>query len=32
MNTHEEIVQALADYRAGRMGTIPASVLRTPTA
>jgi hypothetical protein len=27
MNTHEEIVQAFADYRAGRMGTIPASSL-----
>jgi redox-sensitive bicupin YhaK (pirin superfamily) len=28
MNTHEEIVQALADFRAGRMGTIPATHLR----
>lgn len=27
MNTHEEIVQAIADYRAGRMGTIPATTL-----
>jgi len=27
MNTHEEIVQAIEDYRAGRMGTIPASYL-----
>jgi redox-sensitive bicupin YhaK (pirin superfamily) len=27
MNTHEEIVQAFADYRAGRMGTIPATSL-----
>ncbi|HLZ68901.1 MAG TPA: pirin family protein [Dehalococcoidia bacterium] len=27
MNTHEEIVQAFADYRAGRMGTIPATEL-----
>jgi redox-sensitive bicupin YhaK (pirin superfamily) len=25
MNTRDEIVQAIADYRAGRMGTIPAS-------
>lgn len=24
MNTHEEIVQAIEDFRAGRMGTIPA--------
>ena len=24
MNTHEEIVQAVHDYQAGRMGTIPA--------
>ena len=24
MNTHEEIVQAIEDYRAGRMGSIPA--------
>jgi redox-sensitive bicupin YhaK (pirin superfamily) len=24
MNTHEEIAQALADYRAGRLGTMPA--------
>lgn len=28
MNTHEEIVQAIADYRAGRMGQIPATHLR----
>ncbi len=27
MNTHEEIVQAIQDYRAGRLGTIPATVL-----
>jgi redox-sensitive bicupin YhaK (pirin superfamily) len=27
MNTHDEIVQAIADYRAGRMGTIPATTL-----
>ncbi|MHB8574573.1 MAG: pirin family protein [Dehalococcoidia bacterium] len=27
MNTHEEIVQAIEDYRAGRMGTIPATYL-----
>jgi redox-sensitive bicupin YhaK (pirin superfamily) len=27
MNTREEIVQAIEDYQAGRMGTIPASVL-----
>jgi len=27
MNTHEEIVQAIEDYRAGRMGTIPADRL-----
>jgi redox-sensitive bicupin YhaK (pirin superfamily) len=27
MNTHDEIVQAIADYRAGRMGTIPAATL-----
>jgi redox-sensitive bicupin YhaK (pirin superfamily) len=25
MNTHEEIVQAVEDYRAGRLGSIPAS-------
>ena len=24
MNTHEEIVQAVQDYQAGRMGSIPA--------
>jgi len=23
MNTREEIIQAIADYRAGRMGVIP---------
>jgi redox-sensitive bicupin YhaK (pirin superfamily) len=28
MNTHAEIVQALEDYRAGRMGTIPATTLQ----
>jgi len=28
MNTRDEIVQAIADYRAGRMGTIPAAYLR----
>lgn len=28
MNTKEEIAQAIADYRAGRMGTIPAEYLR----
>lgn len=27
MNTHEEIAQAVSDYRAGRMGTIPATHL-----
>ncbi len=27
MNTREEIIQAIADYRAGRMGVIPASTL-----
>lgn len=27
MNSHDEIVQAIADYRAGRMGTIPATTL-----
>ncbi len=27
MNTHEEIVQAIEDFRAGRMGTIPATQL-----
>ncbi len=27
MNTHEEIAQAVADYHAGRMGTIPATVI-----
>jgi redox-sensitive bicupin YhaK (pirin superfamily) len=29
MNTREEIMQAIADYRAGRMGTIPASYLNS---
>ncbi len=29
MNTHEEIAQAIQDYHAGRMGTIPASYLRS---
>jgi redox-sensitive bicupin YhaK (pirin superfamily) len=28
MNTRDEIVQAIEDYRAGRMGTIPAEYLR----
>jgi redox-sensitive bicupin YhaK (pirin superfamily) len=28
MNTRDEIVQAIADYRAGRMGTIPPEQLR----
>ncbi len=27
MNTEAEIAQAISDYRAGRMGTIPAAVL-----
>jgi quercetin 2,3-dioxygenase len=27
MNSHDEIVQAIEDYRAGRMGTIPATSL-----
>jgi redox-sensitive bicupin YhaK (pirin superfamily) len=27
MNTHDEIVQAIEDYRTGRMGTIPATTL-----
>ena len=27
MNTKEEIVQAITDYQAGRMGTIPATIL-----
>jgi redox-sensitive bicupin YhaK (pirin superfamily) len=27
MNTHEEISQAISDYRAGRMGVIPATTL-----
>ncbi|WP_329342951.1 pirin family protein [Streptomyces sp. NBC_01352] len=27
MNTHEEIVQAVADYRSGRMGVIPAKAV-----
>ncbi|MBI4305866.1 MAG: pirin family protein [Chloroflexi bacterium] len=27
MNTHEEIAQAISDYRAGRMGTVPATTL-----
>jgi redox-sensitive bicupin YhaK (pirin superfamily) len=27
MNTHDEIVQAIEDFRAGRMGTIPADRL-----
>jgi Pirin C-terminal cupin domain len=30
MNTQEEIVEALADYQAGRMGTTPATVLHRP--
>ena len=28
MNTHDELVQAFEDYRAGRLGTIPADQLR----
>ena len=28
MNTQAEIVQAIQDYRAGRLGTIPATYLR----
>jgi redox-sensitive bicupin YhaK (pirin superfamily) len=28
MNTHEELAQAVADYRAGRLGTIPAETVR----
>jgi redox-sensitive bicupin YhaK (pirin superfamily) len=28
MNTREEIIQAVEDYRAGRLGTIPAEYLR----
>jgi hypothetical protein len=33
MNTREEVVQAFADYQAGRLGTIPATtaVHNTPT-
>jgi hypothetical protein len=27
MNTKDEIVQALEDYQAGRLGTVPAQVL-----
>lgn len=27
MNTHDEIVQAIADYRAGKMGVIPATTI-----
>jgi hypothetical protein len=27
MNTREEIVQAIQDYHAGRMGRIPATIL-----
>ena len=30
MNTREEVLQAVADYQAGRLGTIPA-VHNTPT-
>jgi hypothetical protein len=29
MNTREEIMQAIEDFRAGRLGTVPASYLRT---
>jgi redox-sensitive bicupin YhaK (pirin superfamily) len=29
MNTREEIIQAIQDYRAGRLGRVPASYLRT---
>jgi hypothetical protein len=25
MNTHEEIAQAMSDYRAGKLGIIPAN-------
>ena len=35
MNTREEVIQAFADYQAGRLGTIPAihrhAVHNTPT-
>ena len=33
MNTREEVMQAVADYQAGRLGTIPAitAVHNTPT-
>jgi len=33
MNTREEVMQAFADYQAGRLGTIPATtaVHNTPT-
>ena len=27
MNTREEIIQAMEDYQAGRLGTVPAEVL-----
>jgi hypothetical protein len=30
MNTREEVLQAMVDYQAGRLGTIPA-VHNTPT-
>lgn len=30
MNTREEIIQAVEDYQAGRMGSIPAETLDTP--
>jgi quercetin 2,3-dioxygenase len=28
MNTHAELAQAFADYKSGRLGTIPADALR----
>jgi len=33
MNTREEVIQAFADYQAGRLGSIPAvtAVHNTPT-
>jgi hypothetical protein len=33
MNTREEILQAVSDYQAGRLGTVPAitAVHNTPT-
>jgi hypothetical protein len=32
MNTQEEIAQAITDYQAGRMGTIPAVYLKSDEA